>query len=274
MVGNSTRGRSSDPSIDTPDEDINDPRFAHYRYTRPNAAEADERLDEPIPLFLSDQSEQHHSDGNRPTSITPSRILTGLLVASVLAMGLALLSVDAARDVIINAKASFTGISPVQARAAVQAAVTEAAAQPVAHNASVTRSDQPSRDEIAAAYQAAIKSLVVVREAAPAAPPIAPPAAPAARRFDPDELEALLKRAKGLLTIGDIASARLLLERAADAQETDAALMLARTFDPEVLGKSDARSVTPDPEKARIWYRKAAELGSQHAQQRLAQMQD
>ena len=273
MVGNSTRVRSNDPSIDTPDEDINDPRFAHYRYTRSNAAEADERVDEPIPLFLSNESEQHHSDGNRPTSITPSRILTGLLVASVVAMGLALLSVDGARDVIINAKASFTGISPVQARAAVQAAVKEAA-QPVAHSASVTQSDQPSRDEIAAAYQAAIKSLIVVREAAPAAPPIAPPAAPAARRLDPDELEALLKRARGLLAIGDIASARLLLERAADAQETDAALMLARTYDPEVLGKSDARSVTPDPERARNWYRKAAELGSQHAQQRLAQMQD
>ena len=48
--------------------------------------------------------------------------------------------------------------------------------------------------------------------------PVAPPA-PAARRIDPDELAALLKRAKGLLAIGDITSARLLLERAADAQE-------------------------------------------------------
>ncbi len=50
--------------------------------------------------------------------------------------------------------------------------------------------------------------------------------------------------------------------------------MLARTYDPEVLGKSDARSITPDPAKARDWYRKAAELGSQRAQQRLAQMQN
>jgi TPR repeat protein len=77
-----------------------------------------------------------------------------------------------------------------------------------------------------------------------------------------------------LLAIGDISSARLLLERAADAQEASAALMLARTYDPAVLGTPDARSVTPDPAQARIWYRKAAEFGSQDAQQRLAQMQN
>ena len=109
-----------------------------------------------------------------------------------------------------------------------------------------------------------------------AAPPeVAPPAIPPpARRLDPDELASLLKRAKGLLAIGDISSARLLLERAADAQEASAALMLARTYDPAVLGTPDARSVTPDPAQARIWYRKAAEFGSQDAQQRLAQMQN
>jgi hypothetical protein len=272
MAENSIRVQSSDPSADAL-EDISDPRFAHYRYTRSNAVQADDSVDEPVPLFLSNQSEEYRSDGIRPRSITMSRILTGLFVASVVAMGVALLSVDATRDIIVNAKASLTGVAPVQARVAVQAAAKEAV-QPVAHNATVTRPDQPSRDEITMAYQAAIKSQIVARDAAPAASPVAPPAAPTARRLDPDELEALLKRARGLLATGDIASARLLLERAADAQAADAALMLARTYDPEVLGTSDARSVTPDPEEARTWYRRAAELGSQRAQQRLAQMQN
>jgi hypothetical protein len=288
MAENSTRIQSSDPSPDAL-EDINDPRFAHYRYTRSNAV-PDDSVDEPFPLFLSDQSEEFHYDGNRPTWITPSRILTGLFAAAVVAMGLAFFSVDAARDIIVNivnAKASLTGVAPVEARAAMKEAV-----QPVALNATVTRPDQPSRDEITMAYQAAIKSQIVARDpapaasplpppaapaaspAAPAASPAAPPAAPTARRLDPDELEALLKRARSLLAIGDIASARLLLERAADAQEANAALMLARTYDPEVLGTSDARSVIPDPEQARLWYRKAAELGSERAQQRLAQMQN
>jgi len=268
MVENSTRVPSSDPSANAL-EDTDDPRFAHYRYTRSNAVQADDSVDEPVPLFLSNQSEEYRSDGIRPRSITMSRILTGLFVASVVAMGVALLSVDATRDIIVNAKASLTGLAPVQARVA-QAAAKEAV-QPVAHNAAVTRPDQPSRDEITMAYQAAIKSQIVARDAAPAA---TPPAAPTARRLDPDELEALLKRARSLLATGDIASARLLLERAADAQAADAALMLARTYDPEVLGTTDARSVTPDPEEAHTWYRGAAELGSQRAQQRLAQMQN
>ena len=92
-----------------------------------------------------------------------------------------------------------------------------------------------------------------------------------ARRIDPDELAALLKRAKGLLAIGDITSARLLLERAADAQEAEAALMLAGTYDPQVLGRQDMRSITPDPAMARVWYQKAAQLGSADAKRRLGQ---
>jgi TPR repeat protein len=103
-----------------------------------------------------------------------------------------------------------------------------------------------------------------------AAPPLA---ASPARRLDADELAALMKRAKGLIAIGDIASARLLLERAADAQEASAALLLAQTYDPAVLGAQDTRSITPDPAAARIWYQKAAQLGSSDATQRLAQMQ-
>jgi TPR repeat protein len=117
--------------------------------------------------------------------------------------------------------------------------------------------------------------------AAPAAPvavatPIASPAAapaPQPKRIDSGELAMLMKRAKGLLEIGDIPAARLLLERAAeDGQDASAALLLARTYDPVVLGTSDVRNIAPEPEKALAWYRKAAELGSDSAQQRLAQL--
>ena len=129
-------------------------------------------------------------------------------------------------------------------------------------------SGSPSRDEIAAAYQSALKGKVgapepVAREAAQIAA-VAPTA--------PDELAALLKRAKGLLAIGDITSARLLLERAADAQEPEAALMLAGTYDPQVLGSQDLRSVAPDPEAAKVWYQKAAQMGSADAKRRLGQL--
>jgi TPR repeat protein len=83
-----------------------------------------------------------------------------------------------------------------------------------------------------------------------------------------------MTRAKSLIAVGDIAPARLLLERAADAQEPSAALLLAQTYDPAVLGTQDMRSITPDPAMARDWYQKAARLGSTDARQRLAQMQN
>lgn len=156
--------------------------------------------------------------------------------------------------------------------------------------ANALASASPSRDEITAAYQTATKGKVAVpepvaREAAreataPAAPAVREPApvtreaaVSPARRIDPDELATLLKRAKGLLAIGDITSARLLLERAADAQEPEAALMLAGTYDAQVLGTQDMRSVSPDPAAARLWYQKAAQLGSADAKRRLSQLQ-
>ena len=97
----------------------------------------------------------------------------------------------------------------------------------------------------------------------------APPKTP-----DAETLAALMTRAKNLLTLGDIAAARLLLERAANAQDAAAAFLLAQTYDPAVLGVRDTRSITPDPVMARDWYRKAASFGSAAAQQRLTQFQN
>ena len=99
----------------------------------------------------------------------------------------------------------------------------------------------------------------------------APVAAPPARKLDPDELATLISRAKLLVAAGDISPARLLLERAAEAQEPTAALMLARTYDPDVLRTQNVRHIIPDPAMARIWYQRAAQLGSADAQRRLSQ---
>jgi TPR repeat protein len=209
--------------------------------------------------------------------------MTGTLALSAVAAVLALLSVDSTRAVIVNATASLASAAPTLSSTAVPAppaphiAVQPVIAEPSATpDAATTRhiqpvalaSASPSRDEIAAAYQSAIKTRVVAIE------PTALEPAPAARRIDPDELAALLKRAKSLLAIGDITSARLLLERAADAQEADAALMLAGTYDPQVLGTQDMRSITPDPATARLWYQKAAQFGSSDAKRRLSQIQN
>ncbi len=284
---------------------------------------------EQVPLFLSNYEEEAHqqlseyafASGNRRfgsgglKKARAGRIVTGVVVVSAIAAVLALFSIDSTRAVIFNASlGGGGGGSPPAAQLA--AAVPEPAqpqriaapplaAEPTGAEVAAARrtppnalaSASPTRDEIAAAYQSALKGKVAVPEpvardaarevaaVAPAAPvvavapavrepvPVTREAAPA-RRIDPDELAALLKRAKSLLSIGDITSARLLLERAADAQEAEAALMLAGTYDPQVLGSQDLRSVTPDPASARVWYQKAAQLGSADAKRRLGQLQN
>jgi TPR repeat protein len=105
----------------------------------------------------------------------------------------------------------------------------------------------------------------------------APPQAPAAKQsparlLDKGELAGLLKRGRYLLSIGDIAPARLLLERAADAHDASAAFDLAGTYDPAVLTRSHLSGIAPDLAMARMWYEKALSLGHPEAQQRLAQL--
>jgi TPR repeat protein len=99
-------------------------------------------------------------------------------------------------------------------------------------------------------------------------------AAPPSKALDAETSAALMTRARSLLALGDIAAARLLLERAANARDATAAFLLARTYDPAVLGVRDTRSVTSDATMARDWYRKAASFGSKDAQQRLTQFQN
>ena len=94
------------------------------------------------------------------------------------------------------------------------------------------------------------------------------------KSLDREASAALMTRARNLLSRGDFAAARLLLERAANAQDATAAFLLAQTYDPSVLKVRDTRSTTPDPTRAREWYRKAASFGSAEAQQRLTQFLD
>jgi len=307
------------------------PEYEQPRYEQPFALQYDrtevlpEELPphEPVPLFLSNYEEEAHQALSEYTFASGSRkkpragrIVTGVVVVSAIAAVLALFSIDSTRAVIFNASLGGGGGGGSPPAAQLAAAVPEPAqpqriaapplaAEPTGAEVAAARrtppnavaSASPTRDEIAAAYQSALKGKVAVpepvaREASrevaavtPAAPvvatapavrepvPVTREAAPS-RRIDPDELAVLLKRAKGLLAIGDITSARLLLERAADAQEAEAALMLAGTYDPQVLGSQDLRSVTPDPAAARVWYQKAAQLGSADAQRRLGQLQN
>ena len=236
-----------------------------------------------------------------------SKILMASLAASAVAVGFAWYSSDATREVLISAKASIATVLPVPSAAAQSDAPTQLTPRDVqlkdptrlsgpanqTPGANTARAPQqvamlPSREDISNAYQAALQNRAPAPAAAAPAPaplsaisPVAvlPPAAPPAaaapqpvRQADPEEMANLMQRAKSFLTSGDLMSARLLLERAAEMQVADAALLLAQTYDPDVLGTADVRNTTPEPAKARAWYQKAAQLGSADAQRRLAQL--
>jgi hypothetical protein len=110
-----------------------------------------------------------------------------------------------------------------------------------------------------------------------AAPVSGPQSLPAqggstARRLDAEEIATLVSRGTDFMKSGDLASARLLLRRAAEAGSASAALMLGTTFDPLVIQQLGAIGVVPDVAQARQWYEKAAALGSDAASQRLGKL--
>ena len=95
---------------------------------------------------------------------------------------------------------------------------------------------------------------------------------PAIRPLDPEEIATLLRRGQDLLKNGDIASARLVLRRAASAGNAQAALALGATFDPLVLTELGVIGFAPDAAQARTWYRQAADHGSREASRRLERL--
>lgn len=95
------------------------------------------------------------------------------------------------------------------------------------------------------------------------------PAAASVPAIDPEEIAILVDRGKTFLARGDLAAARLLLRRAAEAGDAAAALLLGSTFDPAALKQLEVLGAVGDAAQARIWYRRAAELGSADAARKL-----
>jgi hypothetical protein len=264
------------------DEPQRDPQHAPYT----SGPSADFSVDDSIPLFLSDLQDQPDPREFAPLAASQrtsvlTRVMAGGLVVSAFAIVVAVFNSDVTRVLIDKARATTMG-GATRDQSATQAALNPPAVRqillealarvsdpvtPASVNASAPRLGTPSREDIVSAYHTALQSQ------APAARTGNEAAAPS-KTLDAETLAALMTRAKSLLALGDIAAARLLLERAANAQDASAAFLLAQTYDPAVLGVRDTRSITADPSMARDWYRKAAGLGSADAQQRLTQLQN
>ena len=260
------------------DEPRRDPQHAPYT----SGPSTDFSSDDSIPLSdLQGQPDPRDAPlaASQRTSIL-KRVVAGGLVVSAFAILVAVFNSDVTRVLIDKARATMGGATGDQS--ATQAALNPPAVRQIllevlarvsdpatlaSVNASAPRLGTPSREAIISAYHSALQSQ------APAARTGNEAAAPS-KTLDAETLAALMTRAKSLLALGDIAAARLLLERAANAQDATAAFLLAQTYDPAVLGVRDTRSITADPVMARDWYRKAASFGSADAQQRLTQLQN
>ena len=151
----------------------------------------------------------------------------------------------------------------------------------------------PTREEITTAYQSTMQGRgaatpeaatspgapAPVAATSPAAAPVAPlppepvqePKIPgdSIHRLDPNEIASSLRRADDLIASGDLAAARLVLRRAANAGDARAAMALAGTYDPVILEKLGVHGFVPDVAMARVWYEKAKKFGSAEAPQRL-----
>ena len=90
-----------------------------------------------------------------------------------------------------------------------------------------------------------------------------------ARQIDPKEIAGLIKRGEELASNGDVPSARLLLQRAAEAHSARAAFKLAATYDPIVIKQLGNYSARPDLALARAWYQRARDWGSPEAAKQL-----
>jgi hypothetical protein len=107
--------------------------------------------------------------------------------------------------------------------------------------------------------------------AAPAAPaaPFAPAAPSPTVSTTPEEANRMLTRASVMIQQGDIASARLMLDRLVRANDGRAMYLLAETFDPKMLVQWNVRGIKPDTARARALYGEAIKAGISEARDRL-----
>jgi len=82
------------------------------------------------------------------------------------------------------------------------------------------------------------------------------------RPFSGADIAWLLARGDWLFATGDVASARFLHERGADAGAARAAMKLGETFNPVYLHYAQLRGLRGDPGTAVFWYRRARDLGA------------
>jgi len=102
-------------------------------------------------------------------------------------------------------------------------------------------------------------------------PPI-DPNSPFGKNDREEKAKDLLQQGEAHLSLGDITGARMFFQKAANAGDANAAIALGRSFEPDFLANLKVKGMTPDIEAARRWYRRAIDLGSKEAFDRLERL--
>ena len=145
------------------------------------------------------------------------------------------------------------GVAPAPVAATGSSSASIAAAAPSAASAGETTT---TREPVATNADHLGASSSPVPTPKPAPQPVAGGPPPSA-----SEIAALMVRGDAFLAAGDIASAQLFFERAADSGDARAAMRMAVTYDAGFLDRAGLRGLRGDPERATFWYRRARELG-------------
>jgi polysaccharide biosynthesis/export protein len=177
----------------------------------------------------------------------------------------------------IDAVGQLDAMHPADEKLAVMTAPEEAASIVAAAPVALAPATTPT---VAPPAPAPLEEATQIAAAAPSA--LAPGTAPTVAMFGPAtppaeprastlnisaaEISAHLARGDSLFGVGDITSARLYYQRAADAGDAQAAQRLGETYDPLFLVLARLNWVRGDPAVAASWYRRARDLGSAEAE--------
>jgi hypothetical protein len=164
-------------------------------------------------------------------------------------------------------KAKLT--APKDTRGTSSEATAIVAASPFAATADLneaSRDSQPSAVQPAAPSTPALQAASTSASLQAGAPLSAPP-----QRAS--EIAERLRIGTGLIASGDIAAARTMFERVAEAGDAAGAFALAETYDPAVIRTLRLRGgITANHTLALHWYERARDLGSVAASDRIARL--
>lgn len=106
---------------------------------------------------------------------------------------------------------------------------------------------------------------------------LAPPSEskPAFSREDAQRMEGLMRKGEDNMRTGNVTGARRFFEHAANSGWAPAAIAMGGTYDAAELFKLQVvGGIRPEPDTARKWYQRAAELGASEALQRLQRLSE